>query len=74
VFENGVLRGIFGFKRDEVKRSGENYMCVCVCVVFVCVCAGERKVLLLCSVMSTLPVMSKKCFIMFKHFKHSGML
>jgi len=26
VFENGVLRGIFGFKGDEVKRSGENYI------------------------------------------------
>jgi hypothetical protein len=26
VFENGVLRGIFGFKRDEVMRSGENYI------------------------------------------------
>jgi len=26
VFENGVLRGIFGFKRDEVKRSGEDYI------------------------------------------------
>jgi len=26
VFENGVLRGIFGVKRDEVKRSGENYI------------------------------------------------
>jgi len=26
VFENGVLRGVFGFKGDEVKRSGENYI------------------------------------------------
>jgi len=26
VFENGVLRGIFGVKRDEVKRRGENYI------------------------------------------------
>jgi hypothetical protein len=26
VFENRVLRGIFGFERDEVKRSGENYI------------------------------------------------
>jgi hypothetical protein len=26
VFENRVLRGVFGFKRDEVKRSGENYI------------------------------------------------
>jgi hypothetical protein len=26
VFENRVLRGRFGFKRDEVKRSGENYI------------------------------------------------
>ena len=26
VFENGVLRGIFGVKRDEVKRGGENYI------------------------------------------------
>jgi len=26
VFENGELRGIFGFKGDEVKRSGENYI------------------------------------------------
>jgi len=26
VFEIGVLRGIFGFKGDEVKRSGENYI------------------------------------------------
>jgi len=25
VFENRVPRGIFGVKRDEVKRSGENY-------------------------------------------------
>ena len=25
-FENGVLRRIFGFKRDGVKRSGENYI------------------------------------------------
>ena len=25
-FENGVLRGIFGFKRGGVKRSGENYI------------------------------------------------
>jgi hypothetical protein len=25
VFENGVLRGIFGPKRDEVTRSGGNY-------------------------------------------------
>jgi len=24
VFENGVLRGIFGVKMDEVKRSREN--------------------------------------------------
>ena len=26
VFENTVLRGIFGFKTDEVKESGENYI------------------------------------------------
>jgi hypothetical protein len=26
VFENGVLRRIFGLKRDEVMRSGENYI------------------------------------------------
>jgi len=26
LFENGVLRRIFGRKRDEVKRSGENYI------------------------------------------------
>jgi len=26
VFENGLLRGIFGFKGDEVKRNGENYI------------------------------------------------
>jgi hypothetical protein len=26
VFENGVLRRIFGFKRDEVKSSAENYI------------------------------------------------
>ena len=26
VFENRVLRRIFRFKKDEVKRSGENYM------------------------------------------------
>jgi len=26
VFENRVLRGIFGVKRDEVKRSGDNYI------------------------------------------------
>ena len=26
MFENGLLRGIFGFKVDEVKRSGENYI------------------------------------------------
>ena len=26
VFENRVLRGIFGAKRDEEKRSGENYI------------------------------------------------
>jgi hypothetical protein len=26
VFEKRVLRGIFGFKRDEVKLSGENYI------------------------------------------------
>jgi hypothetical protein len=26
VFENRVLRGTFEFKRDEVKRSGENYI------------------------------------------------
>jgi hypothetical protein len=25
-FGNGVLRGILGFKGDEVMRSGENYM------------------------------------------------
>jgi len=34
VFENGVLRGIFGFKADEVKRSGENYIMrkVIICI------------------------------------------
>jgi hypothetical protein len=26
VFENGVLRRIFGIKRDEVTGSGENHM------------------------------------------------
>jgi hypothetical protein len=26
VFENRVLRGIFGFKWDEVKRSGEKFI------------------------------------------------
>ena len=26
VFENGVLRGIFGVKGDKVKRGGENYI------------------------------------------------
>jgi hypothetical protein len=26
VFEKRVLRGIFRFKRDEVKRRGENYI------------------------------------------------
>jgi len=26
VFENGVLRGIFGVKGDEGKRIGENYI------------------------------------------------
>ena len=26
VFENMVLRGIFGSKKDEVKESGENYI------------------------------------------------
>jgi len=26
VFENGVLRGVVGVKRDEVKRNGENYI------------------------------------------------
>jgi len=26
VSENGVLRGIFGVKRVEVKRSGDNYI------------------------------------------------
>jgi hypothetical protein len=28
VFENSVLRRIFGSKRDEVTGSGENYMIV----------------------------------------------
>jgi len=32
------------------------YVCFCVCV-----CAGERKVLLLCSVMSAVPLTSKNC-------------
>jgi hypothetical protein len=27
-FENRVLRVIFGFKRDEVTRSGENYIMI----------------------------------------------
>ena len=26
MFKNVLLKGIFGFKRDEVKRSGENYI------------------------------------------------
>jgi len=26
VLENGVLRRIIGFKRDDIKRSGENYI------------------------------------------------
>jgi hypothetical protein len=26
VFENRMVRRIFGVKRDEVKRSGENYI------------------------------------------------
>jgi hypothetical protein len=26
VFENGVLRGVFGPKRDEVTENGENYI------------------------------------------------
>jgi len=30
VFENGVLRGIFGVKKDEVKRGGENYILRCL--------------------------------------------
>jgi len=42
VFENGVLRGIFGVKRDEVKRSGKNYImgslifCIPHTVIFGC--------------------------------------
>jgi hypothetical protein len=42
VFENGVLRRIFGFKRDEVNRNGGNYImrsliiCTAHPIIFVC--------------------------------------
>jgi hypothetical protein len=47
VFEHGVLRGVFGFKRDEVMRSGENYilrslMTCTVHPVFLCVKIEKR--------------------------------
>jgi hypothetical protein len=43
----------------------------CVCV---CVCAGERKMLLLCSVMSADPVPSKKCLERLDDFRYSGVV
>ena len=46
-------------------RSVFNYMCVRVCV---CVCAGVIKVLLLRSVISSVPVSSKNFLRKFRRF------
>jgi hypothetical protein len=50
------------------------FVCVLCMCVGVCVCLGERKLHLLCSVMSAVPVPSKNSLEMIDDIMYSGVL